>query len=45
MMDYDMAKDGYNSILGLDFSEGAIAAMLVAHKQLPGVSYRVADCR
>lgn len=45
MMDYDMAKDGYTSILGLDFSEGAIAAMMVAHKQLPGVSYRVADCR
>ena len=40
-----MARDGYTSILGLDYSEGAIAAMMVAHEQLPGVIYRVADCR
>lgn len=40
-----MARDGYTSILGLDYSEGAVAAMMVAHEPLPGVSYRVADCR
>ena len=45
MMDFEMARDGYTSILGLDYSEGAIAAMMVAHEQLPGVIYRVADCR
>ena len=45
MMQCEMARDGYSSILGLDYSESAVAAMMVAHEQLPGVSYRVADCR
>lgn len=45
MMQYDMARDGYSSTLGLDFSETAVASMLVAHNKLPGVTYRVADCR
>ncbi len=45
MMQCDMARDGYSSILGLDFSESAVAAMMVAHEELPGVTYRVADCR
>ncbi|KAK9866548.1 hypothetical protein WJX84_010992 [Apatococcus fuscideae] len=45
MMQLHMARAGYTSLQGLDYSAGAVAAMMVAHDDLPGVSYRVADCR
>lgn len=41
----DMVKDGYLSILSMDYSKVAIEHMREVHKSYPELTYQVADSR
>jgi hypothetical protein len=45
LLQAEMVKDGYKSIVNVDYSSNAIKHMQKLHGRIPQLSYHEADCR